>query len=109
MNINAYNIKLRKSYSSSENSSNELKKSAQNIYYSPYDDVNVSDITLPHTTTPLLFTNDRMLKDSYIVTSDKNKQTKLNDTVVEDKLAALLPIRDNIWKPTWGRIKNYGT
>lgn len=103
--MNIYNIKTQSDYNLSI-SDDSLKDSKSNVnFISSY----YKQSTLPGTNIPVLFSNDRILKDSYIVTSDESKQTKLNDPVVEDKLAALLPTRDDIWKPTWRRIKNYGT
>lgn len=64
------------------------------------------ELTLPGTNIPILFSNDRMLKDSQIISSDKNKTTKLNDPVFIEDDAPELPLANNIWKATPRKIKN---
>ena len=77
----------------------------QFVYTKKYQFYN-EELTLPGTNIPILFSNDRILKDSQIISSDKNKTTKLNDPVFIEDDAPELPSANNIWKATPRKIKN---
>jgi len=103
--MNLYNIAYQRDYNISEINSEQLKQSNQNIYYSPYT-IDLPDINLPGTNTLLLFANDRILSNSYIISSDDSKSPKINDIIDVIKLSSIVPLSNNIHKPTPKRIKN---
>lgn len=103
-----YNI-LKKQNSETDSLPNSWKllraQKQQYIYTKNYQFYN-EELTLPGTNVPVLFSNDRILKDSRIVTSDNDKTIKLNDPVFIHDYAPLLPLYHNIWKATPRKIKN---
>lgn len=102
--MNIYNIKTQTEYNLSI-PNDSLKDSKSNMNFKNYE-FYYKEPTLPGSDTPVSFSNDRILNDSLILSSDDNKQTQLNDPVFIHDYAPLLPLYENIWKATPRKIKN---